>query len=1267
MAGSAAAGAAPAPPAALAARARGAGRRQRRSSCRAIASSRGNAAGTGPAAARAAGDPANPFQGMTVAGLAHFRALQLEAPQAPSAATVVADQIASEALAAVKSAADASVAANAKAPVASEAAEAIKNAAEAAEAAKAKAAEVGSRSSSRSRLGRGMPWRMSSTSKSVRLGRGFEPKEQAPQQGADSGSDTDSSDERAFAEVVAKAAPPRWAAVPQRKAQVQQPKAPPPASPPPPPPAPAAARPPPPAPAPRANSTAPRRLHSPPPASAANGAVGATGTTGANGSARSLSAGDRQANDPANPFVGFTMAMLHGFRAAQRRAVEDAERHRRAQEEKRLAAAREQQNRQLHGSATSPHEATTGTGVAWVGREVAFRTSKHEKGDRGGRWDAGAAGALAPIVEADQHAPSWRQKLQAVQRLLCEGEPSSELVAGIAVYLYWIASGAIGCAEDGTHYRPNHHAKAARASYEALENLHAGSTAWAAARRVHTRLPSFSDEYTKAEPLTRIRDIAHGKGDKHGKCREVRQEIKHTIQNKLHRCAGPEDLIATEKMLAKLTAPGTDYPEEFVNEFRIFYRELQEFFNASGLEDRLGGLQGKLGGDAPAAIDAFLSAKRAADAAGTGEPGLALSALEALERARESIVRELPSASDVSVRQSARLADIGLEEHAFVLLSQVIGAAEAGLANAPALCQALERAAKVLSGSSTRSGEAVRVAELAATGDAALAGAAARELAGALADDAEGLFGPAARALGSALGIEQRVVDVYVESDVRGSVVYQLGRLADLLLKEDRAASGAAAVDCLVAGEAVGLLRCVPRLEPGCVSADEGPHVCLVAAADGDEEVGAAGGSVVGVVLCHDMPHLSHLALRARQEGVVTATCEDGGRLNTIRAMEGTPVRIVASAEGVTVVQASPAELEQARAAWLEKTRANAPGAGATAQVMQPPPPADETFAGQMLFGPSIRAQTCGAKSAACARLSDLALASGGAFAAPQAVALPFGSMRAALSERELDSLDDALARAETAEGPELDDACERLQAIARTARPAEAALRVAVSVLGSNSLAVRSSANVEDLAGMSAAGLYDSFLNVPARDAHDVAAVGEAAAAVWASLYTRRAVLARRAAGVPQRSANMAVLMQPLVDARASFIMMTSNPITGDSGQCYLEMAEGLGETLASGNTRGKPWRVTVGEDSSVATLAEGSMAAALVAADGGGLVEAAADGSISGQILSDEGSRVALCRRVAAAGRAIREAEGGEQQDVEGAIDSDGRVWVVQARPQP
>lgn len=59
--------------------------------------------------------------------------------------------------------------------------------------------------------------------------------------------------------------------------------------------------------------------------------------------------------------------------------------------------------------------------------------------------------------------------------------------------------------------------------------------------------------------------------------------------------------------------------------------------------------------------------------------------------------------------------------------------------------------------------------------------------------------------------------------------------------------------------------------------------------------------------------------------------------------------------------------------------------------------------------------------------------------------------------------------------------------------------------------LAVRSSANVEDLAGMSAAGLYESVVGVPAADQ---GAVSKAVGAVWASLYSRRAVMARRCGG---------------------------------------------------------------------------------------------------------------------------------------------------------
>lgn len=71
-----------------------------------------------------------------------------------------------------------------------------------------------------------------------------------------------------------------------------------------------------------------------------------------------------------------------------------------------------------------------------------------------------------------------------------------------------------------------------------------------------------------------------------------------------------------------------------------------------------------------------------------------------------------------------------------------------------------------------------------------------------------------------------------------------------------------------------------------------------------------------------------------------------------------------------------------------------------------------------------------------------------------------------------------------------------------------------AAKELGSSARAyVRSSANVEDIEGMSGAGLYESVPNVDVGSAEEL---GAAIAEVWASLYTARAVSTRRRAGAP-------------------------------------------------------------------------------------------------------------------------------------------------------
>lgn len=67
------------------------------------------------------------------------------------------------------------------------------------------------------------------------------------------------------------------------------------------------------------------------------------------------------------------------------------------------------------------------------------------------------------------------------------------------------------------------------------------------------------------------------------------------MQNKLHRNAGPEDLVATEALLDRVTKDG-GYSGDFINELRTFAAELRDFFNAGSLADMLNSLQPALDG-----------------------------------------------------------------------------------------------------------------------------------------------------------------------------------------------------------------------------------------------------------------------------------------------------------------------------------------------------------------------------------------------------------------------------------------------------------------------------------------------------------------------------------------------------------------------------------------------------------------------------------------------------------------------------------------------
>ena len=313
-------------------------------------------------------------------------------------------------------------------------------------------------------------------------------------------------------------------------------------------------------------------------------------------------------------------------------------------------------------------------------------------------------------------------------------------------------------------------------------------------------------------------------------------------------------------------------------------------------------------------------------------------------------------------------------------------------------------------------------------------------------------------------------------------------------------------------------------------------------------------------------------------------------------------------------------------------------------------------------------AVNAGAKAAACAELARLAAQPDCAFAAPPGVCLPFGSLELADANASA-GLGSAVASLEAAlaggASEALDAACDVACAAATAAAAAlpESVLAELMSAFPAGSrLIVRSSANVEDLAGMSGAGLYDSVFDVAPGSAE---ALRGAVGIVWGSLFTRRAALARRAAGIPQAAARMAVLIQPLLTADASFVLHTRDPTGGAADAVCAEVAVGLGETLAGGAAKGSAWRLLARKDGGgVETLAFANFSEALHIDAARGVVSETVAYQDEPLTASAE-ARVALGERLAAAGAAL-EAAFGAPQDVEGAI-VDGVVHVVQSRPQP
>jgi pyruvate,water dikinase len=195
---------------------------------------------------------------------------------------------------------------------------------------------------------------------------------------------------------------------------------------------------------------------------------------------------------------------------------------------------------------------------------------------------------------------------------------------------------------------------------------------------------------------------------------------------------------------------------------------------------------------------------------------------------------------------------------------------------------------------------------------------------------------------------------------------------------------------------------------------------------------------------------------------------------------------------------------------------------------------------------------------------------------------------------------------------------------------------------------AVRSSALLEDRKGANFAGQFESFLGIA-----EEAAFLTAVRACWAALWTTNARRYMDNHGLSPAGTAMAVLVQSLVDARASGGGLSETA----EGQMLLSATWGLGSAIAQGEV--VPDRITLSRQGFLRKIEPGRKDHRETCGHGVGAVPHAVAKDLVSAPCLDAGQAVTL-------GRMLRKTEGvfGMPVEIEWALDDEG-FKLLQARP--
>jgi alpha-glucan,water dikinase len=503
-----------------------------------------------------------------------------------------------------------------------------------------------------------------------------------------------------------------------------------------------------------------------------------------------------------------------------------------------------------------------------------------------------------------------------------------------------------------------------------------------------------------------------------------------------------------------------------------------------------------------------------------------------------------------------------------------------------------------------------------------------------------GLLQPKAEFLGKAFHAETWAVTLFSEEIMRGTPVFALSLLLRYLDPILRKSVTLGDWQVISRAEGAGRVKVVKTLQS--IQGEDFAHPVVVIAdsVSGNEEIAAG---VVALLTGAAVDILSHLAVRARNAGLLFATCYDSGIIDKMKTLDGSFLALSVDPAGNVAYKETAAEINTSPPTVVSRTPLSRPAFTAYALSLDE---FEETRVGGKAY--TIKRMA--------GRLPDWV-------DLPSSAALPFGVFERVLTHEANKNIAERC-------GALLKKAEENKK---ESGGPLAEMRRTLLDLVAPPEL-FASLGGAMERSGLAARQEWDGAWMC----------IKE----VWASKWNDRAYLSRITHGIAHEDLMMAVLIQGVVEAEYSFVIHTVNPITGSQDEVYGEAVLGLGEALA-GNYPGKALSFVCKKGSREPQLL--SFPGKSSRLFGGGLIfrsdsngedleEFAGAGLYDSFILPpprkspadytedalfwDDHFRKDFLIHLAEIGEAIEAVLGGPQ-DIEGAYCR-GRYYAVQSRPQ-